>query len=228
MKHYEVSWTYRHSLVDKAKLPIIYRELRYLWNFLREDTPVLKSRFYFAPFDEIFKRICKTLCVELRRLRLYEFCTGTGYFAIPPGKMTAIHVDQGYNYVLNFPVINCDNSYTVWYNDVEQVPVTPVNSYLDDDTILYKEHRTKEVEERLVPAPYIPYFKLDRKKEIDRVDSNQPLWINGSIPHRPEIQHLNFRLLATLRFTPLPRDIFLKNTGIDVEKLPEFSYDNFK
>ena len=216
MSHYEVNWTYRHTLVDKEKLPIIYRELRYLWDFLREDTPVLKSRFYFAPFDDIFQRICKTLCVELRRLRLYEFCTGTGYFAVPPGKMTPIHIDQGYNYVLNFPVINCSNSYTVWYNDVEQIACNSVNSYVEEDTILYKGHRTNATTERLKAAANIPYFKLDRKKEIDRVDSNQPLWINGSIPHRPEVQHLEFRLIATLRFTPLPREIFFKNTGIDL------------
>lgn len=228
MKHYEVSWTYRHTGVDSVKLPAIYRELRHLWDFLREDTPVLKSRFFFAPFDDIFKRICKTLCLELRRLDLYDYCTGLGYFAIPPGKMTAIHIDQGYNYVLNFPVINCNNSYTVWYNEVEEVPVTPVNSYLDDDTILYKGHRTEEVAERLVRAPYIPYFKMDREKEIARVDSNQPLWVNGSIPHRPEVRHLEFRLLATLRFLPIPREIFLRNTGIDVETLPEFNWENFK
>jgi hypothetical protein len=219
MKNYKVLWTYRHTKIDNTKLPDIYTELNSFWEFLQEDTDVMmKSKFYFAPTDDIFKRICKTLCLELHRLSLYKYCTGIGFFSVPPGKITPIHIDMGYNYALNFPVINCENSYTVWYNGVTQVPTTEFNSQVDSDSILYKGHKNNKVLNQLIEAPDIPYFELDRNKEIDRVDSNQPLWINGSIPHRPEVQHLKYRLLATLRFETLPEEIFFKNTGLDLSE----------
>lgn len=208
-----LDWTHVPAKIDTSKLAIYSLEISKLWQLLTQDMELTKSRFFFAVLNDLYKNTCPELMEELKRLGVYEYCQGSGFFAVPPGQQTPVHIDLGFNCVLNFPVFNCDNSYTVWYKDLEEIKISKELSYVESDTVLNKEHREEISQKLFSEVDEIPYFKFDPAKEIDRVESNQALWINGAIPHRPEVLHNQFRLVATFRFLNLPDYILLENLG---------------
>ena len=84
-------------------------------------------------------------------------------------------------YGLNLPILNCKDSYTVWYNTKDGAGMTN-----------YKK--------RYPTTPF--YLEKDVYEEIGRVSSMQPAFINVSIPHRPEVHASVDRIAITTRFTP--------------------------
>lgn len=206
-------WTYVPAKVNSTQTKVYSQELARLWSDLTKNLTVTKSRFYFSVFDDNFKNTCPNLVLLLKELEIFDYCTGAGFFAVPAGHQTPIHIDMGFNTVLNFPVFNCDNSFTVWYQNLEEIELPAHLAYVESDSILNDENKELIARELFSDVNKIPYFKYDPTKEIDRVEANQALWVNGAIPHRPEVLHDEFRLLATLRFMPLPQDILEKNLG---------------
>jgi hypothetical protein len=212
-------WTYVPAKITAARTELISQELVNYWTYLTRDKTINVSRFLFAVPDQAFHECCPVLKETLDELELFEHLDGLGFFVVPPKQPTAIHIDLGYNTVLNFPVLNCDDSYTVWYRDpVEMVEDNPY--HISTDTVLNKTEDS-EISQHFAGAyKNIPYFFTDASKEFARVEANQALWVNGNIPHRPEVLHDRFRVLATLRFVEIPDSVAIKNIGF-IPDVPE-------
>jgi hypothetical protein len=82
---------------------------------------------------------------------------------------------------LNIPIINCDDSYTVWYD-------TELGDTFHDDNDF---RNTARIQKPNTVAT-----------EIGRWDMRNPAWINTSIPHRPESTHNRPRAIISARFDP--------------------------
>ena len=111
-------------------------------------------------------------------------------------KDSPIHVDsedwKERSYALNIPLINCENSHTVWYDVKDLDP----DAYSGDDQTAkgYKSARG---------------FNPATSKEIARLETANPAWINVSIPHRAENTNDNLRLIISTRFWPEIHDYFI-------------------
>ena len=103
-----------------------------------------------------------------------------------------IHVDTtNWNYRcygLNIPIINCENTYTVWYEGT-----------IDETEIKTDKNRLRSAK-NLVPG--------SRYVEIHRHESSVPAWINVSIPHMPLNYHNKPRAVISARFTPEIHEYF--------------------
>jgi hypothetical protein len=112
------------------------------------------------------------------------FVTGNHGVSVP------MHVDtvdwQNRCFGLNIPVLNCDNTYTAFFNAIITTPV---------DAIRPEQQ---------------PAFMCDATTavEIGRVECSQPYWANVSMPHQPIMGHNKSRIVASLRFSPELHDIF--------------------
>ena len=105
-----------------------------------------------------------------------------------------IHIDNAdwftNCYGLNIPIINCEDTYTVWYDaDIEYNK--PFQSKSDTDI--------KSVT-RLI-KPNTPYT------EIARWHMKDPAWINVSIPHAPVTYNKKPRAAISARFIPEIHDL---------------------
>jgi len=106
-----------------------------------------------------------------------------------------IHIDnpnwlEG-SYGLNIPVINCEDTYTVWYDaEVDQLPGNRVPSD--------PSNRSRFV------TPGTP------TTEIARWHMKDPAWINFSIPHKPVSNHGKPRAVMSARFRPELHDLLHK------------------
>jgi hypothetical protein len=103
-----------------------------------------------------------------------------------------IHIDTIHwfdnSYGLNIPIINCENTYTVWYDaEMESKP----NSLVPTDRIS---------QSRIAKTGTVA-------TEIARWHMKDPAWINVSIPHRPVSNHGKFRAVISARFTPELHDL---------------------
>lgn len=105
-----------------------------------------------------------------------------------------IHVDhldwKARAYGLNIPLINCDDTYTVFYD--AEINMMPVNN---------KAH----------PENFARIIKKNSiATEIGRFPSSQPAWVNNSIPHTPVSKHNKPRALISARFEPEVHYLFNK------------------
>lgn len=105
----------------------------------------------------------------------------------------AIHVDAvdwtTRCYALNLPIINCHDSYTVWYD--AEINLDPIPG---DETTNRKLAR---------------FCNEETAKEIDRMPAETCAWINISIPHRPYTKHKELRAIVSARFLPEIHDYFI-------------------
>lgn len=106
-----------------------------------------------------------------------------------------IHIDNSdwhtNCYGLNIPIINCEDTYTVWY-DAEIQEERPELAKSDPKNV-----------SRLM-KPGTP------TTEIARWHMKDPAWINVSIPHAPVSNHNKPRALISARFSPELHDILYK------------------
>jgi len=110
-------------------------------------------------------------------------------------KDSPIHVDsedwKTRCYALNIPLINCENSHTVWY----EVKEYDEDAYSGDDQTA-KGYKTARG------------FKPETSTEIGRLATINPAWVNVSIPHRAENDNAGLRLIISTRFWPEIHDYF--------------------
>ena len=110
-------------------------------------------------------------------------------------KDSPIHVDsedwQTRCYALNIPLINCEDSHTVWY-DVKDYDE---DAYSGDDQTS-KGYKTARG------------FKPETSTEIGRLATITPAWVNVSVPHRAENANSDLRLIISTRFWPEVHDYF--------------------
>jgi len=111
-----------------------------------------------------------------------------------------IHIDSSdwytKSYGLNIPIINCEDTYTVWY-DAE----------IDYGATVVKQRNEEEASRISVARLVKPNTT---STEIARWHTKDPAWINVSIPHAPVSNHNKPRALISARFSPELHDILYK------------------
>lgn len=192
------SWTYQLADFPDNEWELYSRELNKFWIAYSKKHVPEKAQFFFVAIENDehkFKIFCPTLYNALVEKDYLKHVIGIAFLVVPPTQKTAIHTDSGdQSTALNIPVMNCEKSYTVWYRTKDKLDDGHELSYVKSDSLLSKD----SFDEYLRYDS--DYFDFNSSEEIDRVECNRPLWVNYKIPHRPEVEHNNLRILASIRF----------------------------
>ena len=185
-------WLYHSPALNNDALPAIQKEVSKLYAYIRDKSmvPLTSTFFSYGVGPKERKHVfdsCPVLEQELLRLRLLDMFFFVGYISVDASKEFPPHVDDRV-VGLNFPLINCDDTYTVWYD--AKILDQPFPDYV-------------------IGSQWISRARITDKKhavEIGRTEANRPLWIRTNVTHRPETHHDKFRLAASIRFNPEPVD----------------------
>ncbi len=181
-------WLHLPAAIDLQKLSIIQKELMHVAHHVIKDIAHSPSQFINVEDLDLIKQVCPTLISELKRLGLYDLLFMISIITVRPGSYFPIHVDypdpRRLSFGLNIPVLNCTDSYTIWY-DTKVLPYQYLPSYIVTSPLVSVAQPCDE----------------DNAVEIDRVECSVPSWINNHIPHRPHCEHNKFRINSSLRFT---------------------------
>lgn len=181
------SWLYKVPNLDPVKLPVIQKELIQAFEDSKQLSLVPYTSTYFETNFRITKK-CPTLHRELARLNLLKNFTSVAFISVVQDADFPAHVDGPDDIGLNIPLINCQGTYTVWYDG----KIT--DDWAEDYLIGVANARNAS---KADPTSLV---------EICRIESNAPYWINVNIIHKPVTTHNNFRVAASLRFIPEPLD----------------------
>jgi hypothetical protein len=146
-----------------------------------------KSAWLYPIDRDIIEKLAPTYTNWLKELTLYSRWA-TSFFATsygPNGNNQVVHTDNvDYKercFALNIPILNCHDSWTVWY-------------------------KTKDNSEKV---GYIPHYSMavgfadsDIESELGRVPASQPAFVNVGLPHRPWSDHEEPRIILSTRFNP--------------------------
>lgn len=157
----------------------------------------LPLRAYYIDKISVFNPLSRSELEEkvpafsnfLKQIDLYDRWITTSMCTIPPGQNYPLHIDSlnntGRFVALNIPIINCENTYTTWYDaEVKELIWDKLHGHIDST---YDE---------------ACHCDWDTSKEIKRVESKDPMLINVSIPHSVFNPTDKFRFLVSTRFTP--------------------------
>jgi hypothetical protein len=189
----DMSWTY--ALVDAPNFDELRQELsrKEFIDIVKRNTPdSALSDFVVLNRDELEKYVPKTIefinSIGLSKDRWFM----AAFIITRPGFKTSVHVDSAINpnayYALNFPLINTDDTHTVFYevkDDISHIQEMGIHG-----------------------ANYGVYTDDQIVREIARVQSNKPYWVNIRCPHRPEFSHNKERIMCSFRFKPEPHEWF--------------------
>ena len=175
-------WLYKLIEVDNLKeiqkeiIPIIYKKIP---NFSISPPQFINiMREEIEPFAPLYTDFIKKFSMIDR----WSWCA---IISTNLGVDFNIHVDstewEKRCYGLNLPIINCEGTYTVWYDAEIEDPIFDENDF------------------RSVARIQKPNTVAN---EIGRLDTSKPAWINTSIPHRPESTHKRPRAIISARFDP--------------------------
>ena len=118
------------------------------------------------------------------------------------GEKLPIHVDstnwEGRCYALNMPALNCQNTYTVWYD--AEIDDSVENSQSTNDKYVDIRSDNLKSTARIIKNGAVA-------TEIDRLETDSPAWINYTIPHTGLCYHNNPRAMFSSRFNPELHDI---------------------
>jgi hypothetical protein len=185
-------WLYKPANLNSELMNDMQNELlNYVTDKTGGDWANLNHIFYvYYSRPELYK-YCPTVKKQFDELSLTELYYGITFTIFNPNsRVFPIHIDYPnparLSLALTIPILNCEGSYTAWY-DAEILPY-------------------KVLDKSYVMNPVIATTLLcdqDTAVEIDRVTSEIPHWINvgkmhkgvSTVTDRP-------RILATLRFLP--------------------------
>jgi len=178
---------YHQANLDPAKFLNIQKELLKLFLITKKENLVpYTSTFVEINDKELMQTTCTTLMQEFQRLGIYNNFFVISFISVENNREFPPHVDVGVDIALNIPLINCEDTYTVWYDGKlkdQGLPTYAIGSPI------------AEISRVADPRTVV---------EIGRCDSSIPHWINVNMLHRPETHHDQFRVAASVRFDPEP------------------------
>lgn len=138
----------------------------------------------------------------LRSVDLYDRWITTSMCTIPPHQNYPLHIDslncQERFVALNIPIINCENTYTAWYEaEIEKHIWNKLHGHID-----------KTYDEAC-------HCKWETSTEIKRIESFDPMLINVSVPHSVFNPNDKYRFLVSSRFTPELNEYDLYRLGVN-------------
>jgi len=172
--------------IEVENLDKIQQEILTTIKYVFPNYEQMPPGFYYLNNDTI-KELCQNCNEFLKKINLFDRWCNTSIVTTNFGRTIAIHTDaENYkerSFALNIPIINCNDTYTVWY---------------DVGTAETSKHET------LGSIVYSDYNAV----EIDRMPSSTCAFVNVMRPHRPVTNHSNFRALVSFRFYPELFDYF--------------------
>lgn len=177
------SWLYQPIHIPDSLLNLFQKEFMLIYNkFVKdldsnpiqlvseEDTSVIPIEYPY-----IFK--------YLKLLGIHSYVIRIGLVVVNEQRVV-VHTDwPATGYALNIPVLNCEETFTAWYN------AQPTN---------YKANIYSSESWRTVGDS--PLYDSETAIEIDRIKANKPHWINVRVPHSPICNHGKLRINGTIRF----------------------------
>ena len=178
------AWYYKEVLVPE--LVDIQHELIKVLPQLVDPTEEVT---FFYIDKEIIAQSSPSYVKMLQRMNLYNRWSYSAIVTTSGGKEFPIHVDSiGWEdrcYGLNLPLVNCENSYTVWY-----------------DAKIIDKLVTEEYDRRHSGR----FCVAEGATEVCRMPATTTAWVNTSIPHRPETETTELRAIISARFSPEVHD----------------------
>ena len=186
--------TWLYKTVSIPRLDLIQTEFLkiYRWMYIDAFTDAAFGPYssrYVGINKDVVNRYAPAFVQTLKDLNLYErwdyvSFAGTKNYST---KQSNIHVDdvdwQNLSFSLNLPILNCHDSWTVWY-DIEP------------------DEGSTGLEQAVEYPRVIGYPESKVKGEIGRISVTESAFINVSAPHRPVTNHDDLRLILTTRFHP--------------------------
>ena len=182
-------WCY--SYLNIPNLDQIKQEMLYLYNNVN---PGFQANAYYVHYlrNDIIQ-YCPTLCNYLIEMGVYDKLSNilASSKSLPEGfpVRSRIHVDaydKKFTHSINIPLVDCDNTYTAWYTGPLRVIDKRTNTFVS-------------VNQNLIQYFYV--IEDGTETEICRAETNRPMIINTSIPHRG-LHNCPTRILAGIRFLP--------------------------
>lgn len=181
-------WLYKKievsNLVDiqQELLPILYKTYPDFDNEPPHFTALQREEI--EPYAPLYTSFIESLGI----LDRWSYCA---FVTTNLNKNFPIHVDsliwQERCYGLNLPLINCDDSYTVFYEaEIEEMP--------------FINYGDAKFSARVIK-------RGAKATEIGRLEANNPAWVNTSIPHAPVSNHSRPRAIISARFNPEVHDL---------------------
>jgi hypothetical protein len=177
--------------IDIENLPVIQQELLLAFNNLFPDQSKIVGDFVQIWRKDIESRLPETKKF-LKKINLLDRWTYMAFITGNHGMSIPMHVDDIVTspnarcYSLNIPVLNCENSYTVFY----------------DAKILDPIYEPSDIRKTALRCDE------NTAAEIDRLETSQTAWVNVTKPHKPVLNHNFPRAVASLRFHPELHDYF--------------------
>lgn len=179
------SWYFKP--IDVPELPDIQSEIIKILPQL--ILPNEEFTFFYIKREQIEDSV-PSYRAMLSRLNLLDRWTYSAVVTTQGEKEFPIHVDsldwENRCYGLNLPILNCEDSYTVWYDAIAT-----------DTPSIYGENLRASAR----------FYDTKTAKEVCRMPATTSAWINNSIPHRPVTNHTEFRAIISARFSPEVHDL---------------------
>lgn len=126
------------------------------------------------------------------------------YFSVlNHASINPIHVDYANEerfISINIPLLNCENSFTVWY-DADIDHHRKIKETMAPDTVQRLLIYDESAEEYFTGETSY-WCHQENAVEINRVECVTPMLVNTSLPHRPVVDHNNLRVLFAMRILP--------------------------
>lgn len=182
-------WLYKPAKINQEFYKPIQKELQQVFYYKFKDIPAkeIKSQFVIPAPKEYIVDNCPFLMQQLKEYNLFDHFLALAMIIVGPRDSYPIHVDtinEGFMSVgLNIPVLNCEDSYTAWY----------------ESEILYHESFDSHI---IAAKGYTTAIPCDNENfvEIERCNANSPNWINVVKPHNAVCNHTKLRVNSSLRF----------------------------
>jgi hypothetical protein len=188
-------WLYCEPNLTPTLLSAIQIELQKVFSKTKTKkdnlVPYTSTYVEFNNINGFITKTCPILAKELTRLNLLDRLETVAFISVVADHEFPAHIDVGVDVALNIPLLNCDGTYTVWYDG---------QLAQGDDANRYPYALGSNSANNACAGD------ISNLIEIDRCHANKPLWINVNVLHRPVTTHNKFRVAASLRFGSAPLD----------------------
>jgi hypothetical protein len=175
-------WLYKPIEIENLKeiqtemLPIIFKHI--------PDFALAAPNFYHI-FPKDIAPYAPNYVKCLKDIGVYDNWYVSAVVTTNRGITAPIHIDdrnwKRQCYGLNIPIVNCEGTYTVFYDSETNEPIFEKGD--NRDTAYAQTRNTLAT-------------------EIGRWDMSKPAWINVSIPHQAVSTHMKPRAIISARFEP--------------------------
>lgn len=173
----------RYKIIEIENLVDIQQEIiTNLDNIVRATY----TKFHILDHNNL-QGYCPSLIEFLKIHGLYERWKFSFMSILNPDRNRIdIHRDNGFYYVLNIPILNCDNSFTVYYESKKgkKPKITIYDDPFSNIKQIYQQFDGNDV------------------IEVDRYETNQPAFMNVGYIHTGISYNKNRRMLLSVRFSP--------------------------